>query len=35
MGGMKEPDAGTWDGTAAGGPNATTLTAPPAPGSAV
>ena len=34
-GGMKAPDAGTWAGTAEGGPNATTLTAPPAPGSAV
>jgi hypothetical protein len=32
---MKEPEDGTWDGTADGGPNATTLIAPPDPGSAV
>ena len=35
MGGVWVPDAGTWVGTADGGPNATTLTAPPEPGSAV
>ena len=35
IGGMKLPEDGTCAGTAADGPNATTLTAPPDPGSAV